>query len=287
MENFYSSTLEHLEKTFMPHTSEYQRYIDFHTMREMKQVIKRKRPVYYDLHIQELVEMNMRYILDGCWNGVFFTAVIPTSDTFKATIEVYGKPAQTLLGRFEMGKDKAFSPTFVKEEFMRRIGFRDRLRDFSKALFTYLDSYVERKESVGENTTSDPAGEVVLEGWDFPFLQNHPDLQKEWAFLKKRTAKQFRRMEELDIEDQHALETMMDKDVPNFIESFQQLSDVTKEDRKDELLHTMHVLRTFIETLERKEEESHEQNFARSKGIISSKYYKEDENFFSQKSKDV
>lgn len=272
----------------MPHTSEYQRYIDFHTMREMKQVIKENRPVYYDLHIQELVEMNMRYILDGYWNGVFFTAVIPTSDTFKATIEVYGKPPQMLLGRFEMGnEEKEFSPTFLKEEFTRRKGLRDRLRDFSKTLYTYLDSYVERRERTEEKTTSEDPEEVVLEGWDFPFLQNHPDLQEEWASLKKRTVKQFRRMDELDIEEQHSLETMMDKDVPNFIESFQQLSDVTKEDRKDELLHTMHVLRTFIETLEQKEEESHDQNFARSKGIIATKYSKEDENIFSQKSKDV
>lgn len=268
----------------MPHTSEYQRYIDFHTMREMKQVINGKRPVYFDLHIKELVEMNMRYILDGFWNGVFFTAVIPTSNTFKASIEVYGKPPQTLLGRFEMGKGKKeFAPTFLKEEFTRRRGLRDTLRDFSKVLYTYLDSYVERKERAAGKTTSEHPGEAILEGWNFPFLENHPELQKEWASIKKRTVKQFRRMEELEIEDQYALETMMDKDVPNFIKSFQLLSDINKKNRKDELLETMYDLHKFIETLELKEEENHAQNFSRSKGIIASKYNKEDESIFSRK----
>ncbi|WP_431801578.1 hypothetical protein [Halobacillus andaensis] len=283
MENLYSA-LENLERTFMPHTSEYQRYIDFHTMREMKQVIKKKRPVYFDLAIKELVEMNMRYILDGFWNGVFFTAVIPTSNTFKGTIEVYGKPPQMLLGRFEMDeKEKPFSSTFLKDEFMRRKGLGDTLRDFSKVLYTYLDSYVERRGKYGEETTSEPPGEAILEGWEFPFLENHTDLQKQWVSLKKRTVKQFKRLEELEIEEQYALETMVNKDVPNFIESFQRLSKDNKENRKDELLETMYDLRKFIETLERKEEESYAQNFARSKGIIASKYNKEDESFFSQK----
>ncbi|ARI78772.1 hypothetical protein [Halobacillus mangrovi] len=95
--------------------------------------------------------------------------------------------------------------------------------------------------------------------------------------------KQFRRMEELEIEEQYALETMIDKDVPNFIDSFQLLSEANKENRKNELVETMYDLHKFIETLERKEEESHAQNFARSKGIIASKYNKEDESFFSQK----
>ncbi|WP_101845205.1 hypothetical protein [Halobacillus sp. Marseille-P3879] len=283
MENLYSA-LENLERTFMPHTSEYQRYIDFHTMREMKQVIKEKRPVYFDLAIKELVEMNMRYILDGFWNGVFFTAVIPTSNTFKGTIEVYGKPPQRLLGRFEMDeKEKPFSATFLKEEFTRRKGLGDTLRDFSKVLYTYLDSYVERRGKYGEETTSEDHGEAILEGWEFPFLENHTDLQKEWTSLKKRTVKQFKRLEELEIEEQYALETMVNKDVPNFIESFQRLSEDNKENRKEELLETMYDLRKFIETLERKEEESYAQNFARSKGIIASKYNKEDESFFSQK----
>jgi hypothetical protein len=284
MENLYSSTLENLERKFMPHTSEYQRYIDFHTMRDMKQVIKRKRPVYFDLDIKELVEMNNRYILDVFWKGVFFTAVIPTSDTFRGTIEVYGKPPKTLLGRFEMGEeDQALFPTFLKEEFTRRKGLRDTLRNFSEILFSYLDSYVEKKEKSREETTSEHPGEAILEGWNFPFLENHPDLQKEWMSLKKRTVKQFRRMEELDIEEQYALETMVEKDVPDFIESFQRLSDENKETRKSEVLETMYDLHKFIETLERKEEESHTQKFARSKGIIASKYNKEDESFFSRK----
>ncbi|MCP3028688.1 hypothetical protein [Halobacillus sp. A5] len=283
MENLYSA-LENLERAFMPHTSEYQRYIDFHTMREMKQVIKEKRPVYFDLAIKELVELNMRYILDGFWNGVFFTAVIPTSNTFKGTIEVYGKPPQMLLGRFEMDeKEKPFSSTFLKEEFTRRKGLGDTLRDFSKVLYTYLESYVERRGKSGEQTTSEVPGEAILEGWEFPFLENHSDLQKQWASLKKRTVKQFRRLEELEIEEQYALETMVDKDVPNFIASFQRLSEDNKENRKEELLETMYDLRKFIETLERKEEESYAQNFARSKGIIASKYNKEDQSFFSQK----
>ncbi|GGF27869.1 hypothetical protein GCM10010954_28730 [Halobacillus andaensis] len=283
MENLYSA-LENLERTFMPHTSEYQRYIDFHTMRDMKQVIKGKHPVHFDLDIKELAEMNMRYILDGFWNGVFFTAVIPTSNTFKATIEIYGKPPQMLLGRFEMEKEeKSFSPTFLKEEFTRKKGLGDTLRDFSKVLFTYLDSYVKRKGKSGQENPSDHLEEAVLEGWNFPFLENHPDLQNEWASLKTRTLKQFRRMEELEIEEQYALETLKDKDVPNFIQSFQRLSEVNKENRKGELVETMYDLRKFIETLEQKEEESHAQNFARSKGIISSKYNKEDESFFSQK----
>ena len=283
MENLYSSTLENLERTFMPHTSEYQRYIDFHTMRDMKHVIKGKRPVYFDLDIKELVQMNNRYILDVFWNGVFFTAVIPTSNTFRGTIEVYGKPPKTLLGRFEMEEGKkAFFPTFLKEEFTRRKGLGDTLRDFSKALFSYLASYVENKKSRDE-TTSEHPGETILEGWDFPFLENHPDLHKEWTSLKKRTGKQFRRMEELDIEEQYALETMVEKDVPDFIESFQRLSDVNKETRKSELVETMYDLHKFIETLERKEEENHTQNFARSKGIIASKYNKEDESFLSRK----
>ncbi|WP_082235500.1 hypothetical protein [Halobacillus massiliensis] len=284
MENLYSSTLENLERTFMPHTSAYQRYIDFHTMREMKQVIKEKRPIYFGLNIKELVEVNKRYILDGFWNGVFFTAVIPTSNMFNCTIEVYGKPPKMLLGRFEMGEDEdSFFPTFLKEEFTRRKGLGDTLRDFSQVLYTYVESYVERKERSGEIATSEHVDEEVLEGWNFPFLEKQPDLQKEWFSLKKRTVKQFSRMEELTIEEQYALETMMDKDVPNFIESFQQLSEVNKEKRKDELLETMYDLRTFIETLEQKEEESHAQNFARSKGIIASKYKKEDESFYSQK----
>ncbi|MFC7322434.1 hypothetical protein [Halobacillus campisalis] len=284
MENFYSSTLENLERTFMPHTSEYQHYIDFHTMREMKQVIKGKLPVYFDLQVKELVEMNMRYILDVYWNGVFFTVVIPTSNTFKGMIEVYGKPPQMLLGRFETREEEnTLVTTLLKEEFTRRKGLEDTLRDFSNALFTYLNSYVEKRETSGEDSTLEHPGEAILEGWDFPFLENHPDLQKEWASLKKRTVKQFKRMEELEIEEQYALETMMDKDVPDFIRSFQRLSDVNKENRKDELLETMHDLRKFIETLERKEEESYAQNFARSKGIITSKYNKEEKNFFSQK----
>ncbi|MFC7063216.1 hypothetical protein [Halobacillus seohaensis] len=284
MENFYSSTLESLERTFMPHTSEYQRYIDFHTMKEMKQVIKGKLPVYFGLHVKELVEMNTRYILDVFWNGVFFTVVIPASNTFKGTIEVCGKPPHMLLGRFEMREEeKTLSTTLLKDEFTRRKGLGDTLRDFSNALFTYLDSYVEQKEKSGEDTTLEHPGEAILESWDFPFLEKHPDLQKEWASLKKRTVKQFKRMEELEIEEQHALETMMDKDVPNFIKSFQRLSDVNKENRKDELLETMYDLRKFITTLEQKEEESYAHNFSRSKGIITSKYNKKEENFFSQK----
>lgn len=284
MENLYSSTLENLERTFMPHTSEYQRYIDFHTMRDMKHVLKGKRPVYFDLHIKELVEMNNRYILDAFWNGVFFTAVIPTSNTFRGTIEVYGKPPKTLLGRFELGEEeRAFFPTFLKEEFTRRKGLRDTLRDFSEVLFSYLDSYVENKEKSREETTSVQPGEAFLEDWDFPFLENHPDLQKEWTSLKKRTVKQLSRMEELEIEDQYALETMVEKDVPDFIGSFQRLTDVHKETRKNELVETMYDLHKFIETLERKEEDNHTRNFARSKGIIASKYNKEDENFLSRK----
>ncbi|SFG31929.1 hypothetical protein SAMN05216353_13426 [Halobacillus alkaliphilus] len=284
MDNFYSSTLENLEKTFMPYLSEYQRYIDFHTMREMKQVSKGKLPVYFDLDIKELVEMDKRYILDVFWNGVFFTVIIPKkSNMFRGTIEVYGKPPTMLLGRFEVEEERAIFPTFFKEEFTRRKGLGDTLRDFSQVLFTYLDSYVEKREPSGEDTTSEHPGEAVLAGWDFPFLENHPDLQKEWASLKNRTVKQFKRMEELEIEEQYALETMMDKDVPGFIESFQRLSDENKENRKDELLETMHDLRKFIETLEQKEEESYAQNFARSKGIIASKYNKEDESFFSRK----
>lgn len=283
METLYSSALENLERKFMPHTSEYQRYIDFHTMRDMKQVIKRKRPVYFDLDIKEMVEMNNRYILDVFWNGVFFTAVIPTSDTFRGTIEVYGKPPKTLLGRFEMGEeeDKAFSPTFLKEEFTRRKGLGDTLRKFSEVLFSFLDSYVEKnKDKSRDETTSE---HPILEGWDFPFLENHPDLQKEWKSLKKRTVNQLKRLEELDIEEQYGLETMVEKDVPDFIGSFQRLSDENKETRKHELLETMYDLHKFIGTLEQKEEESHTQKFARSKGIISSKYNKEDESFFSRK----
>ncbi|ARI78771.1 hypothetical protein [Halobacillus mangrovi] len=185
MENFYSSTLENLERTFMPHTSEYQRYIDFHTMREMKQVIKGKRPVYFDLHIKELVEMNMRYILDGFWNGVFFTAVIPTSNTFKATIEVYGKPPQMLLGRFEMGKEKkAFAPTFLKEEFTRRKGLRDTLRGFSKVLYTYLDSYVERRERAGGKTSSDTRERRPSKAGTSPFLRTILNFKRSGRLLK-------------------------------------------------------------------------------------------------------
>ncbi|ASF38894.1 hypothetical protein CEH05_07115 [Halobacillus halophilus] len=284
MDNFYSSTLENLEKTFMPYLSEYQRYIDFHTMREMKQVSKGKFPVYFDLDLKELVEMDKRYILDVLWNGVFFTVIIPKkSNMFRGTIEVYGKPPTMLLGRFEVEEDRTIFPTFFKEEFTRRKGLGDTLRDFSQVLYTYLDSYVEKRETSGEETTSEHPGEAILEGWEFPFLENHPDLQKEWSSLKKRTVNQFKRMEELEIEEQYSLETMMDKDVPDFIESFQRLSDENKENRKDELLDTMYDLRKFIETLEQKEEESHAQNFARSKGIIASKYNKEDENFFSRK----
>ncbi|WP_281975785.1 hypothetical protein [Halobacillus litoralis] len=285
MENLFSSTLENLERTFMPHTSEYQRYIDFHTMRDMKQAIKRNRLAYFDLDIKELVEMDNRYIVDVFWNGVFFTAVLPTSDTFRGTIEVYGKPPKTLLGRFEMGEEeKVFFPTFLKEEFTRRKGLRDTLIDFSKVLFTYLESYVEKnKVKTREETSSEHPGEAVLQGWDFPFFENHPDLHKEWRSLKKRTVKQFRRMEELDIEEQYALETMVEKDVPDFIDSFQRLSDINKETRKSELVETMYDLHKFIETLERKEEESRTMNFAKSKGIIASKYNKEDESFLSRK----
>ncbi|MFG6150308.1 hypothetical protein [Halobacillus sp. B23F22_1] len=287
MENLYSA-LENLERTFMPHTSEYQRYIDFHTMRDMKQVIKGKHPVHFDLDIKELAEMNMRYILDGFWKGVFFTAVIPTSNTFKATIEMYGKPPQMLLGRFEMGKEEtSFSPTFLKEEFTRRKGLGDTLRDFSKILYAYVNSYVKRRETSGEENTSDYLEEAILEGWNFPFLENHPDLHKEWKSLKKRTVQQLRRIEELEIEEQYALETMKNKDVPKFIQSFQRLSEVNMKNRKDELLETIYDLRKFIETLEHKEEESYAHNFARSKGIIASKYNKDDESYFLQKEKDV
>ncbi|SDJ16592.1 hypothetical protein [Salimicrobium halophilum] len=288
MDNLYSSTLENLERTFMPYLSEYQRYIDFQTMRDMKQVIKDKRPVYFDLDIDELVEMNTRYIMDVFWNGVFFTAVIPSSNTFKGTIEVYGKPPKMLLGRFEKeeGED-TFFPTFLKEEFTRRKGLGDTLRDFSKVLYTYLDSYVEHRARSGDEITSEHPGEAILEGWDFPFLDGHPDLKKEWVSLKKRTVTQFRRMEELEIEEQYALETMVEKDVPDFIESFEQLSVANKESRKEEVFETMNDLHKFIAKLERKEEEGHTRKFARSKGIIASKYNKEDENFFSRKEKDV
>ncbi|RWZ54535.1 hypothetical protein EQV77_14800 [Halobacillus fulvus] len=284
MDNFYSSTLENLERTFMPHTSEYQRYIDFQTMREMKQVIKEKRPVYFDLTIKERVEMNMRSIVDVSWNGVFFTAVIPSANTFRATVEVYGKPAKMLLGRFEMREeDQMFFPTYMKEEFTRRKGLGDTLRDFSKVLYTYLHDYVERRGRSGEETTSEHPGEAILEEWHFPFLENHPDLHNEWAELKSRTANQFRRMEELEIEEQYALETMINKDVPDFIVSFQRLSDDHKETRKHELMETMYDLRKFIEKLELKEEESYAQNFARSKGIIASKYNKDADSSYTRK----
>ncbi|MCA1022156.1 hypothetical protein [Halobacillus litoralis] len=284
MDNLYSSTLEYLERAFMPHTSEYQRYIDFQTMRDMKQVTKEKRPVYFDLEIKELAEMNRRYILDGFWNGIFFTAVLPTSNTFKGTIEYYGKPPKMLIGRFEMGEEvKSFSPAFLKEEFKRKKVLGDTLRDFSEILFTYLNTYVNDMDVSIETTTFEDVENPIFEEWEFPFLENHPDLQKEWASLKERTANQFKRLDELDIEDQYALETMMDKDVPDFIASFHRLSDENKESRKHELVETMYDLSRFIETLERKEEESYAQNFARSKGIIASKYNKEDENFLSRK----
>ncbi|SDP19145.1 hypothetical protein [Halobacillus aidingensis] len=284
MENLNSFMLENLEKAFMPHTSEYQRYIDFQTMRDMKQVIKGKRPVYFDLDIKELVEMNNRYIMDGFWNGVFFSAVIPKSNTFRGTLEFYGKPPKMLLGRFEwIEEEKAFLPTFLKEEFTRKKGLGGTLRDFSEVLFEHLNTYVDHMEVSGESTMFKHPEEPIFEDWDFPFLENHPDLQQEWTSLKERTEKQFRRMEELDIEEQYALETMMDKDVPDFIASFQRLSYENKENRKHELVETMYDLQKFIETLERKEEESHTQNFARSKGIIASKYNKEDENFLSRK----
>ncbi|MYL37452.1 hypothetical protein [Halobacillus litoralis] len=284
MDNLYSSTLEYLERAFMPHTSEYQRYIDFQTMRDMKQVTKEKRPVYFDLEIKELAEMNRRYILDGFWNGIFFTAVLPTSNTFKGTIEYYGKPPKMLIGRFEMGEEvKSFSPAFLKEEFKRKKVLGDTLRDFSEILFTYLNTYVNDMDVSIETTTFEDVENPIFEEWEFPFLKEHPDLQKEWASLKERTANQFKRLDELDIEDQYALETMMAKDVPDFIASFHRLSDENKESRKHELVETMYDLSRFIETLERKEEESYAQNFARSKGIIASKYNKEDENFLSRK----
>ncbi|WP_027955756.1 hypothetical protein [Halobacillus kuroshimensis] len=284
MDNLYSSTLEYLERAFMPHTSEYQRYIDFQTMRDMKQVIKEKRPVYFDLETKELAEMNKRYILDGFWNGIFFTAVLPTSNTFKGAIEYYGKPPKMLIGRFEMDEERRhFSPTFLKEEFSRKKVLGDTLRDFSGILFTYLNTYVNDMDVSIETTTFEDFENPIFEEWEFPFLEKHHDLQKEWASLKERTANQFKRLDELDVEDQYALETMMDKDVPDFIASFHRLSDENKENRKHELVETMYDLSRFIETLERKEEESYAQNFARSKGIIASKYNKEDENFLSRK----
>ena len=92
--------------------------------------------------------------------------------------------------------------------------------------------------------------------------------------MKKRTAKQYRRIEELEIEDKFALETMVDRDVPTFIESFQKLSDENKERKKDELLETMSDLKIFIEKLERKEEEVYSRSFDKSKGVITSKYNK-------------
>lgn len=280
MEDLYSSTLGTLERTFMPYGSEYQRYIDFQTFREMKLVAKGKKPVYIDLDIEEIVEMKTRYIVDVSWLGVFMTVVIPSSNLFSATVEMYGKPPKFLVARLERingQKEEALVPTSLKEEFTRRKGLKETLTDFSTKLFDFLNSYIEHNvEAVRERKNeSQDVMEFSLglfKDWEFPFAQTDPELLEEWKELKERTETQYKRMEELDIEDQHSLETMVEKDVPAFIQSFSNLSDDNKYRKKEELRETMNDLRVFIEKLERKEEAGHSKDFARSKGIITTKY---------------
>ena len=153
MADLYSSALENLEKTFMPYLSEYQRYIDFHTMRKMKQVIKDKRSVYFDLNIKETADMKTRTIMDVWWDEVLITAVIPSTNTFRTTIEIYGKPPKMLIARLELDEErKAFIPSYMKEEFARRKALRDILSEFSMKLFTHLNSYIgEGDASTDEN----------------------------------------------------------------------------------------------------------------------------------------
>ncbi|TGB03580.1 hypothetical protein [Halobacillus salinus] len=282
MEDFYSSTLKNLEKTFMPHLSEYQQFIDFETMRKMKQVAKDKRPVYFDLHIEEIVELKTRTIIDLYWDGILMSATIPSKKPFHTTIEILSKPPEKFIARLDwFEKRKAFLPSYLKEEFARRKGLEDTLCQFSMKLFTYLNTYIDYEERpLKKEGTADVPDKAVLperfQDWDFTFLEKHPGLKKRWLDLVQRTARQYERIEELEIEEKFALETMVDKDVPSFIESFQKLSDKNKELKKDDLLETIRHLRLFIEDLERKEEENHSYSFDKKRVFISSKYNKTD-----------
>ncbi|SIS46981.1 hypothetical protein [Salimicrobium salexigens] len=294
MEDLYSSTLGTLERTFMPYGSEYQHYIDFQTFRDMKQVAKGKRPVYIDLDIEEIAEMKTRYIVDLSWKGVYMTVTVPLSSMFQATVEMYGKPPRLLIARLERinGREEdSLVPTSLKEEFTRKKGLGETLGDFATKLFLFLDSYLEhnvtgiREEGPPDNPVSEQAAEI-FEGWVFPFAESDPELQADWRSLKKRTQKQFERIDKLDIEDQHALETMILKDVPVFLDSFSSLSPENKQKKKEELKETMEDLRKFIERLEAKEEETYTKNFARSKGIITTKYKDSGQEMFSSGEED-
>ncbi|SIS38698.1 hypothetical protein [Salimicrobium flavidum] len=295
MEDLYSSTLGTLERTFMPYGSEYQRYIDFQSFREMKQVAKGKRPVYIDLDIEEIVEMKTRYIVDVSWYGIFMTVIIPTSSLFSATVEVYGKPPKLLVARLERingHRQEALVPTSLKEEFTRKKAIGETLSDFATKLFLFLDSYIAHNEATVDETksTGHAAKDFspgLFKDWDFPYAETDPELLAEWEALKGRIGKQYERIEVLEIEDQHALETMINKDVPLFIQSFSKLSEENKRMGRDELVETMNDLRMFVEKLERKEEESHYKDFARSKGIISTKYNSSRQDFFSYEDEDL
>lgn len=276
MEDLYSSTLKNLEKTFMPHLSEYQQFIDFDTMRKMKQVVKDKRPVHFGLQIEEVAEMKTRSIIDVYWDGILMTALIPSKKRSQPTIEITSKPPEILIGRLDWDeKRNAFTPSYLKEEFARRKGLRDTLSQFSMKLFTHLDTYIDYGGPAEEETSAFPEEAVLPEGfkdWEFTFLEEDADLEPQWVDLINRTARQYERIESLDIEEKFALETMVDKDVPSFIESFQKLTDEHKAQKKDDLLETIDDLRRFIENLERKEEENASQNFDKKKVFISSKY---------------
>ncbi|MCA0970968.1 hypothetical protein LCM20_10230 [Halobacillus litoralis] len=246
----------------------------------MKQVTKNKRSIRFDLHINEVVEMKTRTILDMYWDDILITAVIPSSRPFRATIELYSDSKEILIARLDINEDgKMFSPTYMKEEFARRKALRDTFSEFSMKLFAYLNSYIEYGSKKEQSTTDHHEDTLIAEefnSWEFPYLERHPDLQEKWIDLKERTAKQYKRIEELDIEEKFSLETMVDRDVPSFIESFESLSSINKEEKKDDLLKAIEDLRLFIEKLERKEEESHSQSFEKKKGIISSKYNNSD-----------